>query len=762
MKYLIRCLALAMALGLVAFGCSDEPDLLQAPPGGPLMAALDGTETLGDFPVAAGTGIAARGVGMLGGNSGTISFSAADVPAGVTVKQVILYWEGHHTTPNGDADITVNGSPVTGTLIGGPTDFYQAGPMYRSSSYRAVLPNGTITPGAVSNVNLAGFDMAKNNGAGILVICDDGVGAATIAVRDGNDIAWDGFPLGDSRKVCVEQTFNFPAVPVARSAEFVLFASSIQAPRPSRLDVWIDGSPAPGYPVCPAFGDDDGPEWDEYHATLTIPAGATSVTVQPVSIDCNASGLNPVSMAWVCGALSVTTPKATIGDYVWLDGDCDGCQDDGEFGIAGVTVNLYQCSSPSTVFLSTTTSAAGLYLFSDLTPDDYFVEFMLPAGYAFTEPNACPAGDAKDSDADPVTGQTTCTTLSAGETDLSWDAGLVELLAIGDFVWFDDDHNGCQDTGEEGVPGVTVELWKGGAVIATTTTNAVGLYKFEGLIPGTGYQVRFVLPSELDDYEFTKRDACPEGDAKDSDAAPVSGMTGTITLLCGQDDMTVDAGIYAPPIGCRMTGGANDAFGSGGNTEVYTCGGQAGASLSSPPQPWGEWTHTQKRGPSGSFTFHAGTASAPPGTEIDWIVCSDPGWCVQARPAPAKQLDFAGVGSFKNMKGCPASISDHVTVGESLHWFEVNIDDLGEPGKAGKVDPPGEQCALMGYGRNGGTELADCECPDFYRIRIYTGPTDASSIMYEVYGYIDGGNFQIHPPTGRDRKHFENRGGGDK
>jgi hypothetical protein len=184
---------------------------------------------------------------------------------------------------------------------------------------------------------------------------------------------------------------------------------------------------------------------------------------------------------------------------------------------------------------------------------------------------------------------------------------------------------------------------------------------------------------------------------------------------------------------------------------VYTCGGQAGASLASQPQPWGEWTHTQKRGPSGSFTFHAGTASAPPGTEIDWIVCSDPGWCVQARPAPAKQIDFAGVGTFKNIKNVPSSISDHVTVDESMHWFEVNVDDLGEPGKAGKVNPPADQCDPMGYGRNGGTELADCECPDFYRIRIYQGPTDASPIMYEVYGYIDGGNFQIHPPTGRDR-----------
>ena len=126
----------------------------------------------------------------------------------------------------------------------------------------------------------------------------------------------------------------------------------------------------------------------------------------------------------------------------------------------------------------------------------------------------------------------------------------------------------------------------------------------------------------------------------------------------------------------------------------------------------------------------------------------DPGWCVQARPAPSKQLDFAGVGTFKNMKGAPAELADKVDVGESLHWFEVNIDDLGEPG--GHDQPEG--CDPLGFGRNGGPELADCDCPDFYRIRIYSGPTDASDVMYEVYGYIDNGNFQIHPPTGRDQK----------
>lgn len=202
-----------------------------------------------------------------------------------------------------------------------------------------------------------------------------------------------------------------------------------------------------------------------------------------------------------------------------------------------------------------------------------------------------------------------------------------------------------------------------------------------------------------------------------------------------------------PHIGCRMTGGGNDTYDTGDGVNSYTWGGEAGAPLASPPQPYGEWTHHQQDGPAGDFVFHAGTASAPENTEIDWIECMDPGWCRNARPAGAKQIDFAGVGTFKNMNGAPEEIAGPVVVGESLHWFEVNIDDLGEPGGS----EPGEGCDSLGFGRNGGTELAECECPDFYRIRIYAGPTDASEMIYEVYGYVDHSNMQIHPPTGRDR-----------
>jgi len=631
----IRILAVLLSIGLLAVGCSQEPEMTAPQTETQYHYDKNGTETLGTptIDIASGSCFAQGGVGMVGVDEGIITI---DVPMGATINQVLLYWAGGTTGAPGDDMIKIDGADVTGELIGGPTNFFSN---YWFSAYRADITAMGIVANGVNNFTISEFDfdftggsLDENNGIGMMVIYDDGL-LAEISVLDGLDMAY--FDFEPTLDATVPQTFTFGAEPVDRMGRMVIFAGSVGVGRPNAIkfttsagdDVRMD-----------LLGSDDGLLWDTLCLTdILIPAGDTSVTVELIS---TVTELDPVedrgaSMAWVGAGFSipVTPPLACLGDYVWHDLNEDGIQDDGESGVEGVTVYLEDCQGNE--LDNTTTDADGLYLFCDLEPGDYNVRFMLPAGYVFSPQNQG-GDDAKDSDADVDTGIAACTTLDPGETDLTWDAGIF-------------------------MPVVEEE-------------------------------------------------------------------------------------------GCRMTGGGNDEFfyGEGGYNE-YTFGGQAGAPLASQPQPWGNWTHRQKKGDAGSFTFHAGTPSAPEGTEIDWIECSDPGWCVQARPAPTKQLDFAGVGTFKNMKGVPAEIADHVTVRESLHWFEVNIDDLGEPGS--HAEPEG--CDPLGFGRNGGPELADCNCPDFYRIRIYEGMDDSSNIMYEVYGYIDGGNFQLHPPTGRDRKVWE-------
>jgi LPXTG-site transpeptidase (sortase) family protein len=234
------------------------------------------------------------------------------------------------------------------------------------------------------------------------------------------------------------------------------------------------------------------------------------------------------------------TPAA-LGDFVWNDLNNNGIQDAGEAGIPGVTVHLLD-STGTTTLATTTTDASGLYHFTNLAPGTYRVSFVPPSGYAFS-PADQGANDAVDSDADTSTGITTASyTLASGDNNLTVDAGLHQLAALGDFVWNDSNANGIQDAGEAGIPNVTVNLLNsGGAVIATTTTDANGLYHFTNLAPGT-YSVQFVNPGG---YTFSPANQ-GANDAVDSDADTTTGVTGTYTLAAGENNTTVDAGLHTP------------------------------------------------------------------------------------------------------------------------------------------------------------------------------------------------------------------------
>jgi len=182
--------------------------------------------------------------------------------------------------------------------------------------------------------------------------------------------------------------------------------------------------------------------------------------------------------------------KASLGDRVWEDTNKNGLQDNGENGVQNVTVKLYDCSD--NLISTKTTDANGLYLFSNLTPGNYYVQFVLPSGYVFTTKDSG-TNNTVDSDADITNGKTICTTLSAGENDLTWDAGIYKEVVvcnntIGSYVYRDLNVNGTKDTGEAGIAGVIVELVQG-TTVTPTTTDVNGHYSFTNVLNGT-YTVR--------------------------------------------------------------------------------------------------------------------------------------------------------------------------------------------------------------------------------------------------------------------------------
>lgn len=503
----------------------------------------DGTETLGppSISIASGSGIIAAGTG-LETQPGVINIS---VPG--NVKQVLLYWSGGSIMPDpGDNTIRVNGELITGTLIGGPAPFYNN---IQFSSFRADITSlGLVNPGdntfIIYDMN---FGNNENNGAGILVIYDNGSDIADIQVRDGIDLAFFNFP--DPRKTTIPQTFSFAPASFDRTAALSMFFGSVTLGQPRPNEIAITFDVGDGLTLFDKLGSKDGLQWDTLNEPVTIPAGASSLTVQAISTP----SFDPLgaSFSWIGASLSVST---------------------------------------------------------------------FPAGCRVTGGGNDTAGIAYDG---------------------GWDGTMAE-------------------------------------------------------------------------DRFRKNN--------------IRGIN------------------------------------------RYTFGGQAGARTGAQPQPSGEWTHHQQSGPYGSFIFHAGTASAPEGTEIAFIQCSDPGYCDPAREAPAKQIDFAGVGTFKNAKNLSGTLAG-VIEGTTYHWFEVHIEDLGEPGN----EPKGiEKKNLICTNSGSGTDAfavppvflpGNCGCADFYRIRVYEGVIpvfdpfigeitnlNKSNVIYEVWGYIDGGNLQIHPPTGFDLK----------
>jgi hypothetical protein len=123
-----------------------------------------------------------------------------------------------------------------------------------------------------------------------------------------------------------------------------------------------------------------------------------------------------------------TVVASSIGDYVWLDSNSDGIQDEGEQALPNFPVHLKGTDSDgNAVSLDTTTDADGKYLFGNLQSGSYVVTFD-PAGLkgdqAFTIQGA---GDdaGLDSDGDPATGITGATTLGVDEQNLTIDQGVI-------------------------------------------------------------------------------------------------------------------------------------------------------------------------------------------------------------------------------------------------------------------------------------------------------------------------------------------------
>jgi protocatechuate 3,4-dioxygenase beta subunit len=236
---------------------------------------------------------------------------------------------------------------------------------------------------------------------------------------------------------------------------------------------------------------------------------------------------------------------ATVGDRVWFDANNNGLQDVGESGVSGITISLFNCSNPGVPVMTTVSDAGGNYLFENVVPGSYQVSFSVPLGMLLTQQSGL-VTDVINSDVNPSTERTACFVVNSGDNITYVDAGLmikpVATSSIGDRVWNDANQDGIQDPNETGVQGVLVTLYQqdGTTVVSTTTTDGLGNYAFNGINPGC-YVIGFSnLPLG---YTFSMPNAGTDS-SKNSDADIVSGKTNQVCITAGQNNPTIDAGIY--------------------------------------------------------------------------------------------------------------------------------------------------------------------------------------------------------------------------
>ena len=396
-------------------------------------------------------------------------------------------------------------------------------------------------------------------------------------------------------------------------------------------------------------------------------------------------------------------PLATVGNYVWIDANNDGVQNDGAAsGLNGVRATLLDASSnPVTTnglggaispILTANDGSGnpGYYEFANLAPGRYSVRFdNLPAGFSVTGTDLG-GNDTLDSD-----GLVTAPTdLSAGERDLTLDLGVFAPTSVGDFVWIDGNVDGIQSAGEPGLAGVTATLQTpaGVAVNRDASGNAIipqvtgpdGRYLFTNLVPGQ-YQVLFSAPAGWL--------ASPSAQGRDA-AADSTNPALSVVLGPNEVDLTLDAGYWQPASVGNYVWVDDNRDGTQGVTEVGVAGvtvalqDAAGASVNDAS---GNPVGTTTTDGSGLYLF----PNLRPGTYRAMFSNLPAGFTPTVSDAAGNdQIDSDGlttatvtVGSGESNLTLDLGIFAPVAVGDFV-WRDSNGNgqqDLGESGIAGVI-----------------------------------------------------------------------------
>jgi hypothetical protein len=298
-----------------------------------------------------------------------------------------------------------------------------------------------------------------------------------------------------------------------------------------------------------------------YRVGITQPPGTVcttkDVTSDDMDSDINTSGINIRKTDLITVAANtqintvdigiklMPTTSSSFGDLCWIDVDADGIQDTTavgfEPGLPGVKVVLLTHGADNIMnnaddvrVDSMYTDVFGKWQFTNITGSRYYVIFTPPSGYSYTLKDVG-TDETIDSDilSPGISGPIFINNSPYGFNYEVLDVGftvtppVINAATIGDIFWNDINGDGLQQTGEFGVPGITVELLNNlGTVVAKTTTTLDGFYRFTDVVPAN-YYIKFsnIPPG----YQISLKDQGGD-DTQDSDIDIATGISNIFTV----------------------------------------------------------------------------------------------------------------------------------------------------------------------------------------------------------------------------------------
>jgi len=301
-------------------------------------------------------------------------------------------------------------------------------------------------------------------------------------------------------------------------------------------DFAVDG-PLSGYSLTRRDATSAATQLDEY---IDSDAIAESNTRWTITAPETSAGTSDLSLGF-----GVVKP-VTISSLVWNDANADGIRDNSESGMPGAVLTLFDINGNPAKDINgqlvapVVTDNNGSYSFTNLPATQYKIEITYPDGYGPTL-----VGQGNDTTRDSSAYQATTVKFTAGgQSENSLAFGVVPVVSVGDYVWYDSNHNGVQDASDIPLSGVRLTLTKSdgtpaynslGELVTTTTTSTQGVYTFDNL-PFGQYTVHVTPPSG---YLSTH-----EGNGSTATDSSTTSATSVVLNIAGQRDSSLDFGFW--------------------------------------------------------------------------------------------------------------------------------------------------------------------------------------------------------------------------